>query len=133
MSDLPLSPLVLLALAVAVLAVASTVSALVDEVTTITWPLTEGPVTRDDRGRDTQLEHLVRLLHASSMHDAHRTVRVLVDQHLATGWGVDAADAAGARVVLGPDLDDFLRHPPLDTPEAYLTALGAALDRIDRL
>lgn len=133
MSVLPLSPFVMLTLAVAMLAVGWAVSVLVDDVTTITWPRTEGPSTRDDRGRDTQLEHLVRLLHASSMDDAHRTVTGLVRQRLAASWGVDAADAAGARAVLGPDLDDFLRHPPVGTPEAYLIALAAALDRIDRL
>jgi hypothetical protein len=133
MNGLPLSPLVLIALAVAVLAVASAVSVLVDDVTTIVWPMTEGPASGDDRGRDTQLEHLVRLLHASSMEDAHRTVSGLVQQRLATTWAVEPGDAAGARAVLGPQLDDFLRHPPTHTPEAYLTALTAALDRIERL
>lgn len=133
MSGLPLSPFVMLALAVAVLAVGWAVSTLVDDVSTITWPRTEGPSTRDDRGRDTQHEHLTRLLHASSMEDAHRTVSDLVQQRLAASWGVDPADPAGARAVLGPELDDFLRHPPSDSPETYLTALAAALDRIERL
>jgi hypothetical protein len=90
-------------------------------------------VTRDDRGRDVQLEHLARLLHASSMDEAHRSLGTLVQRRLATSWGVEPGDSAGARAVLGPELHDFLTHQPPTDQESYLAALEAALQRIERL
>jgi hypothetical protein len=130
---LPLSPLLLVGLAVAIVAVTAAIALLADEVRAVSWPQAEGTVTRDDRGRDVQLEHLIRVLHASTMDEAHRSLGVLVQRRLATSWGVEPGDPAGARAVLGPELHDFLGRPPPANQEAYLTALAVALDRIERL
>lgn len=133
MITLPLSPLLLVGLTVAILAVATAVAVLVDEVRTVAWPQAEGTVTRDDRGRDVQLEHLVRVLHASTMDEAHRSLGALVQRRLAMSWGVDPGHPAEARAVLGPELDDFLRRPAPADRDAYLAALSVALDRIEQL
>lgn len=124
--NLPLEPPLLVALAIAVVALVWLVGGLVDEVTATSWPRSPGPSDRDERGRDARLEHVVRLLHASTLDEAHRTLVDLVDRRL------DSLPAE-SRAAFERDLNAFLRHPPTTDREAYLSALEAALDRIERL
>lgn len=124
--NLPMEPSLLIALAVAVVAVVWLVGGLVDEVTATPWPRSRASSDRDERGRDVRLEHVVRLLHASTMDEAHRTLVHLVERRL-------ASLPEESREILDRELDVFLRHPPTTDREAYLSALEAALDRIERL
>ena len=118
-----LSP-VLIALAIAVIAVAWWAGGLVDQVRATPWPQPVSPGDREERGRDAGLEHLVRVLHASTMDEAHRIVTDLVTRRLA---GLPAAEGAALRAAV----QDFLERPPGADRETYLTALEAALDRIE--
>lgn len=124
--NLPLDPPLLVALAVVVVALVWLLGGLVDEVTATRWPRSPGPSDRDERGRDARLEHVVRLLHASTMDEAHRTLVDLVDRRL-------ASLPEESRKTLDRELGAFLRHPPTTDREAYLSALETALDRIERL
>lgn len=114
----------LLALAVAVVALAWWVGMLLDHVHATRWPPSVGPGDREERGRDARQEHLVRVLNASTMEEAHRTVTDLVERHLG---GLPPAERAALRAAL----EDFLHRPPGADREAYLTALESALDRIE--
>lgn len=124
--SLPLDPPLLVALAVAVAAVVWLVGGLVDEVSATPWPRSPASSDRDERGRDARLEHVVRLLHASTMDEAHRAVVALVERRL-------ASLPEESRERIDDDLDAFLRRPPTTDREAYLSALETALDRIERL
>jgi hypothetical protein len=118
----PFPPVVLVAVAVALLAVLWLVAGLADRVTPTPWPRATGHADRDERGRDARLEHLVRLLHASTPAEAHRTVVDLVERRLEQ-----------TQQQPDPELSALLGHPPIADRDAYLTWLDAALDRIERL
>lgn len=130
MTDLPLHPVVLLGLLVAVSAVVVALARIAEAVSTPAWPLTEGLTTPDTRGRDLELAHMVRVLRAKHHDEAHRLLTEIVRLRLASEHGIDLTDPRAADL-LGADVARFLHAPPA-APDDYLKALDAVLSRLER-
>lgn len=129
--SLPLPPLVLVGLLLAVLGACTLLTRLAPRSRALVWPLTEGLTTPGTRGRDLRLVHLERVLRVEDLHEAHRTLVELVERRLAVAGAPPLADPASSRV-LGTELHRFLTDPPPTTPHDYLPSLAAALDRLER-
>lgn len=114
-----------IALAVAIAAVSFYAAFISRTIVAATWP-EEAPLhVRENRARDQQINHLVRLVAADDPTAAHLVLREVTGQLLA--MPVLAERELDRRTAA------FLADPPVGRPDHYRRELARALTRIEEL
>lgn len=102
------------------------------------WQITQEVVSRP-RGADARvvtLERLIADIHnsAESRLRLHHLFSTLADERLRSLRGIDRqSDPAGARLALGPDLDDFISSPNPGHTDLTVARMSMILNRIESL
>lgn len=102
------------------------------------WQITEGSINRNRAGdpRVVTLEHVITDSRASTEARLrlHHLLSALADERLLSVRGIDRrSDPAGARAVLGPELDDFVTSPDPGGTAVPAARMSLLLNRIESL